>query len=143
MKLSIPKVVDYEIFYLDVKAEFRYVGDGEDDDISPSLPGLVGNTWRPLISIGYAQILHWEGKRPWKVFGKVCDAGEYHLRDVNNRVVATLPWGSYVPTAINGGDSDYIDLTIDANGIIQNWNPDFSDFVEYYASEIARKFRSY
>lgn len=131
MKITIPKLITYEAQYLEVYAKFRYIGTGEDDDIHPSLPGLVNDTWVATIDISYKCIRNWKANKEWKIFGKVCDAGEYFLRDADWNVIEHLPYGSYVPRAINNGNSDYIDITVSPDGIItKGWDRDLSDFIE-------------
>lgn len=139
MKILLPKIVEYNACFLDITAEFRYIGNGEDDDISPDLPGLVNGKWKAIINLGYGSILHWKADREWKIFGKVCNAGEYHLRDENFNIFATLPYGSYVQNSINGGDADYVDITVSRDGVIKDWHFDPSDFIDYYRSLIQQK----
>lgn len=125
-----PRIVDTEIKYLQVDANFRYVGYDADADIKPDLCGLNDSNWKVLIDVISGIILNWKGTEYiTRVFGKVADDGIYTLLTNNKNKVVCLEH-SYVPYCINGGDPDYVDLIIKADGTIENWKPNFKDFRE-------------
>jgi hypothetical protein len=140
-KLKLPKITTFDVEKLVVKAHFRYVGVGIDDEIHPSMPGLVGNSWEVEIDVDTGAIADWPYPYDYKVFGKVADDGEYHLKDCEGRIVASLPLGSYVQNSINNGNSDYIDINIKSGGIIEDWKFDYTDFFDYAVELIEEAIR--
>lgn len=132
MKLTIKKPVDYEIKYVYVAAPFRYVGDGDDDDVPLSTPLLKNGSWKAKINIDEGKVEDWPVGESCHLFGKICDEGSYYLIDDTGNIVLSRE-EDYVPNRLIPGEyGDYIDLHIDENGYITNWyeHPSFEDFID-------------
>lgn len=121
--------------YLEVSANVRYWEDGEVNGVEDSngemIPFAIGDSWCPIIRLSDGQVVKWPVGTTAKVYYKVCDEGEYWLRDENKRIYKYK--GHYVPDKYlckgSDGHGDYIILNIDAKGKIENWwepsfNPD-------------------
>jgi hypothetical protein len=120
---------------LEVQAVVRYWEDanvnGKEDVNGDMIPCREGDMWCPLINLETGKILNWNPGTKARVHYKVCDAGEYYLLDSSgNRVVKSK--GYYVPKLLCPNDSgfgDYIIMSIDENGVIENWRFDDADFI--------------
>ena len=131
--LTIEKEFDLKI--LTLKAEVRYWEDSEINDIQDSengdlVPCKNGDNWEPIIEIETGKILNWiEGTKAY-IHYKVCDCCGWDIKDINNNVVLSTNDG-YVPDCLatdGEGFGDYIIMSINENGIIENWNFDIEDF---------------
>lgn len=112
---------------------------GEDDDEdNPRIPCIDENgRWNILIDIKNGQVLNWTKGVTAKVFYKVCDDGIYTAYDNNMNVVYEIE--DYVPDLLaidDTGYGDYIALTIDENGYINDW-PDEED-IKYQMDEFLK-----
>lgn len=116
---------------INVYASVRYFEDGKvngevDDNENPKMPCVSFDCWEPRINIATGQILNWEKGVTAKIYYKVCDecrisivAGENIVYDEED----------YVPDFLcpdEEGYGDYIIMSIDADGYINNWNHDKS-----------------
>ena len=116
---------------IDVYARVRYFEDGKvngevDDNENPKMPCVSFDCWEPRIDIATGQIINWEKGVTADIYYKVCDecrisivAGENILYDEED----------YVPDFLcpdEEGYGDYIIMSIDADGYINNWNKDNS-----------------
>lgn len=114
---------------IDVYARVRYFEDGKvngekDDNENPKIPCVNFDYWMPRINISTGQIINWEKGMTADIHYKVCDecritimAGENILYDEED----------YVPDFLcpnDKGYGDYIIMSIDADGYINNWNYD-------------------
>jgi hypothetical protein len=112
-----------------VSAEVRYWEDatvnGEEDTDGSRIPLKRGDMWKPTIELATGRVLDWPQGTTADIHYKVCDAGEYWLEDAEGKRLKYK--GDYVPDDLlcMGGEGygDYIILTINAAGIIENWNP--------------------
>lgn len=136
MKVSVKIYREVEIKYLQVEAQVRYweygTVNGEEDTEGNLIPCKEGDFWKPLIDIDKGQIVNWEQGKYADVHYKICDNGSYYLLDSDKNVLLGI-CNDYVPDmlASNGkGDGDYIILTINEDGIIENWEADISDFTQ-------------
>lgn len=125
MKVTVPTTKEIEIKHIYIEAPVRY----GDEDIPYDFPLRVGDMWRAKVEIDTGKIVDWPIGRTAYMHMKVTDSGAYTLLDDGGAVVAKREQ-KYVPDVIPGEYGDYIELTIDANGIITNWlkKPDLSDF---------------
>ena len=127
-KVRVWKEIEIEFVVIDIKP--RYVGDSEDDDISTDIPLLnEQKEWRVTVEIDTGYIHGWPKGEPREMHVKVCDEGIYTLQDKEGNDLAQI--AGYVPNdVVPGSYGDYIELTIDENGVITNWpkNPDISRF---------------
>lgn len=134
MKIRFAKIVEAEACTLEIDAHFRYPEDSsywdEENDImhecdneNPEIPCFDGHNWKPIININTGKILNWD--KPYKayVYGKVCDEFKCKVRGINGEVL--IDYEGYVPDCmaiISEGYGDYIDMIVDSDGIIQDWN---------------------
>lgn len=151
MKISIIKPVEIEAKFLKVRAGVRYPEDSEfieaendrkvnyisDDEENPKMPFMeveyykYGNKkfyWTPTIDLENGVIVDWPKGVKVHVFYKVCDDFECTVYDEYDNEV--LHYEGYVPDFMaieEEGYGDYIDMIIDENGCIQDWNITSSD----------------
>jgi hypothetical protein len=120
--------------YVPQEIDIRYVvvtlpvRDGE-EDIPADFPLRQGDKWQAVIDIDTGRIHDWPIGTAAELSMNVCDSGCYILWDAERREVARIE--DYVPHGlIPGKYGDYVDLKIDANGIIAHWpqEPDLSEF---------------
>lgn len=134
IEVTIKQKVEVKTIY--VEAGVRYWEDarvdGVEDEQGDLIPCRDGDTWKPIIEIETGKILNWKQGVKADIHYKVCDDGTYSFMDSDFKRVATID-GYYVPKFMSpkeNGYGDYIIMDVDENGIIQNWNPDLSDFEE-------------
>lgn len=135
MKAEIRIKKEVDIKTLLVEAGVRYWEDatvnGIEDENGDLIPCRIGDLWKPIIDVDSGVILNWEQGKKVEVHYKVCDAGNYYLKDENNEIVISLE-DDYVPNILcpnDDGYGDYIIMSIDENGVIENWKPTISDFI--------------
>ena len=115
--------------YIEVSAAVRYWEDatvnGQEDTAGEFIPLKQGRFWVPVIRLADGQIMNWPKGTTADVHYKVCDQGDYWLRDEEKRIAK---WrGYYVPNDFlchgNQGYGDYIIFKVDESGLIQGWKP--------------------
>ncbi len=102
----------------------------EEEDIPNDFPMRRGDMWEANILIDTGKIVEWPQGKTGHLFMKVCDGGTYRLIRNDGSCVAQIIQ-DYVPNGIIPGEfGDYVDLRINAEGIITNWpkKPDVSAF---------------
>ena len=151
MKVSIIKPIEIETKFLEVRAGVRYPEDSEfievendhkvnyisDDAENPKMPFMeVENNkyvhkkfyWTPTIDLENGVIINWPKGVKVHAYYKVCDDFECTVYDEYDNEV--LHYEGYVPDFMaieEEGYGDYIDMIIDENGCIQDWNITSSD----------------
>lgn len=113
--------------FLEISVEVRYWEDATVNDVVDKDGTLVplrnGDRWAPTIRLKDGQILDWPEGTTAEIYYKVCDQGEYWLRNSERRVYKNV--GHYVPDEYlckgAEGYGDYIILSIDGTGKIKNW----------------------
>ena len=151
MKINIIKPVEIEAKFLKVRAGVRYPEDSEfieaendhkvnyisDDEENPKMPfieveydkyGHKKFYWTPTIYLENGVIVNWPKGVKVHVFYKVCDDFDCTVYDEYDNEV--LHYEGYVPDFMaieEEGYGDYIDMIIDENGCIQDWNITSSD----------------
>jgi len=137
MKVKIKKEVEVEIKTLHVRAGVRYwedaTVDGVEDVDGKLIPCRVidEDDWLPVIDIETGKIINWDLGKTADIHYKVCDDGDYYLLDENDEKVIHLE--GYVPATLcpeESGYGDYIIMKVDAEGFINNWKFNLSDFTE-------------
>jgi hypothetical protein len=116
--------------------EVRYwedaeVNDVEDDPTNPVIPLRKGNLWNITVDLATGKIKDWPQGTTAITHYKVCDAGIYALLDADGTEVVRK--ADYVPSMLAPGGrgyGDYVILMINADGIIEQWEPDLSYFDE-------------
>ncbi len=134
LQITIGTSQDVAVKYLLADMEVRYWEDGRingevDDDDDPKMPLVSGNSWILQIDLETGKVTNWPEGVEAKTHYKVCDAGCYKLLNEDMKVVAEA-YG-YVPRMLaidSSGFGDYVTLTIDGTGQIQNWKADLSYF---------------
>lgn len=93
-------------------------------------PLFKNSVWTAVVDVDSGRIENWPIGDSRTMHIKVCDAGTYSLFDETGAEVVS--YSGYVPNIVPGSYGDYIELEIDENGVITNWNPkaDIDDFFE-------------
>lgn len=136
MKQIIKVEKEVNITTLEVDAGIRWWEDAEVDGVQENadgeyIPCREEDRWKPIIDINKGIITNWELGKTACVHYKVCDEGIYTLKDEEGNIVVER--ADYVPRIMcpaENGYGDYINMNIDASGVIAEWNPDISDFFE-------------
>ena len=131
MKATIKVKKDVDIRIVRISIAPRYIGDSDDDDIPSDFPllDLGRGVWNADVLIDTGEIVDWPKGDPRSMHVKVCDAGIYSLLDAEGNVLAEHD--GYVPHGVVPGSyGDYVELTINENGVITNWpkDPSLDDF---------------
>lgn len=115
--------------HIEVSAAVRYWEDAEvngveDTEDGALIPCKVDPAWCPVIRLADGVIEGWPVGTRADVHYKVCDQGEYWLRDADGNRIAR--WnGHYVPDDFlchgDRGYGDYIIMKIDGGGMIEKW----------------------
>lgn len=130
--MNIDEILD-NAKYIEVFANARYWEDTEVNGVSDKdgkIPLRKGYCWCPTIDLNTGEVLNWPKGTTASVHYKVCDAGQYWLLDENKKRI--LQWkGYYVPDSIlcikDNGYGDYIILSINENGFVENWKTPYLD----------------
>jgi hypothetical protein len=135
MKLKIKKEVEVDVKTLHVRAGVRYWEDatvnGVEDVQGDLIPCRDVDNWKPIINIETGQITNWEQGKTADIHYKICDDGDYYLKDDKDEEV--IRQEGYVPKTLcpeKNGYGDYIIMRVDENGFIKNWKFDVSNFIE-------------
>lgn len=134
MKAQIKTTIEVEVKTLSVKAGARYwcnaTVNGVEDTEGTLIPFRDGEYWCPEIDIDNGVIKDWPAGTTAEIHYKVCDDGTYILRDESGKEVAKKE--GYVPNIMSPGDNgygDYIIMTVDETGKIQDWEIDIDDLI--------------
>ena len=128
MKISIIKPVEIETKFLEVRAGVRYPEDSEFIEVEYDKYGHKKFYWTPTIDLENGVIINWPKGVKVHVFYKVCDDFECTVYDEYDNEV--LHYEGYVPDFMaieEEGYGDYIDMIIDENGCIKDWDITSSD----------------
>ena len=135
MKIKLKIEKEFDAKYLKVEAGVRHWEDTEvngepDTENGDNIPCVnEERDWCPLIEIDTGKIINWEIGKTADIHYKVCDDGKYTLLDQNKDEIKSIEGYVISDLAIGErGFGDYIIMTIDENGIIENWNPTLEDF---------------
>jgi len=99
-----------------------------------------GSSWGKVtfvVDLETHKILDWDNTcHATSIFEKVVDTGTYTLYDHTLQTIVSID--GYVPNKVlppEDGYSDYLELSINDDGIITNWydNPDLTEIFEQYA----------
>jgi len=112
--------------HLIVRANVRYWEDatvnGVEDTDGELIPLRIDDYWKPTIDLATGRINRWPIGTTASIHYKVCDAGEYWVKDDNG-----ANWkyqDDYVPGFLSVGDEgygDYIIMKVNEAGFIQGW----------------------
>lgn len=127
IEVMVKKNVDIQKVLIDIPVRY------DDEDIPYDFPLRAENTWSALIFIESGKIEGWPGGEG-RLAMKVTDEGSYHLIDIDGETVSSIE-NNYIPNELIPGEyGDYIDLKINADGVITNW-PKIPDVSEFFKSE--------
>jgi len=112
--------------YLAARCGVRYWEDAEvngvKDEDGSLIPCRDGDDWCPVIDIDTGIVQGWPEGTTADIHYKVCDDGEYALRDYAGDTVKRIE--GYVPKIMCPGDNgygDYVIMQIDGSGKIHGW----------------------
>lgn len=128
MKATIKVEKEIEIDSIRVSLPVRY----EEEDIPNNFPLRKGDMWCAQIDLDTGAIRGWPKGQSGELSMKVCDEGTYTLLDKCGGAVSCIEQ-NYVPHGVVPGKyGDYVELIINADGIITNWpkRPAVSCFFE-------------
>lgn len=118
----------YNFPVLEVHAGVRYWEDTKVNEAKDTegklIPFRNGNYWEPRINVETGQILNWPDGCVANIHYKVCDDGEYYLKDGTN-IYKYKDY--YVPDILDCSSDqssfgDYIIMNVSLGGYIQNWD---------------------
>ena len=126
MKVTVYKPVELEIHTVRIEVELH-------DDVSESLPNHLFNDDGELdllIEVDTGKVVSWQGSEPVNIYDKVRDNGVYTLFGTDGLEVGKID-NYYVPNDLIPGDyGDYINLEINADGVITNW-PKYPNVLQF------------
>lgn len=133
MKFTVVKPVEIEVVFVRIIVPFRY--DGEDNSPDADFPlrrkPFVAEreenfrrskyeVWDATVNIDTGHISGWPIGRTASLNEKICDEGIYILEDFAGNELAVIE--GYVPNELIPGEhGDYMNLEINADGVITNW----------------------
>ena len=124
--------ISEEVFYIKLSLPIR-----SREDVPATLMLDRGDYLEMIIDIKTGQILDFPKVLPaFDLFLKVVDGGFYKLLDSARQVLSEIDQ-DYVPHGVVPGEyGDYVDLQINADGIITNWPKqfDYSEFPNYQSN---------
>ena len=149
MKVIVNRPVEIDVKHLFVKARVRYPEDStlrnlpeydwiEDDANQPKMPCMgyiecnrITSSWHwcPVIELETGRIINWTQGVCASISYKVCDEFECYITDSDDQIV--VKYEGYVPSFMaidDEGYGDYVYLTINEDGYIENWSFDEYDF---------------
>lgn len=126
MKTTVKLPTEIEISHVLIQLPINY----GTDDMRDDFPLRFSDTWIARVEIDTGKIVGWPEGKSGKIEMKVSDGGVYTLLSPSGSHLAKIEDG-YVPHGVVPGSyGDYVELEIDANGVITNWpkTPDVSEF---------------
>ena len=123
-KVKIEQEIEVSSILITVPVRF------EEEDIPNDFPLRSVDVWEAKVAVDTGRIVGWPSGKTGDLYMKVCDEGTYTLLGLDGQVLAARRQ-EYVPHGIVPGEyGDYIDLKINADGVITNWpkKPDVSAF---------------
>jgi hypothetical protein len=135
MKTTVKIEKEVELKTLIVHASVRYWEDAtvngtEDTQNGDNIPCKVGDSWKPIIDIDSGIITNWKQGITAGIHYKVCDECGWDLLDEKGEIILQSEDG-YVPSTLSparNGYGDYIIMSINENGKIEDWEFDINDF---------------
>lgn len=135
MKITINRHNEVDVKKLRVRAGVRYwedalINGSDDTQDGDNIPCKDGDYWCPVIDIDTGKILNWEIGKYADLHYKVCDDGEYTLSTEDDEYVFQID--GYVPLFMSpreNGYGDYIYMTINSDGYIQDWKFNIEDMI--------------
>jgi hypothetical protein len=141
VKILTEQEVDVKFLKCDVNAshlENGIINGKEDDTVNPKMPFLVQEgkewKWKPIIDVDEGKIVEWPVGITAEIYYKSYDENIVYLLDENKNIITWFDenegeevncYEGYVPDildCIGEGYGDYIQMIIDENGYIKNFN---------------------
>ena len=133
MKVEITKKVEVNAKWLQIICPFHYADDieingieFEEDSEIIGLPLFEQGNWNVKIDIDNGTIQGWEVGKSVSIYSKIRDEGSYYVLDDDYNEISAIKQ-NYVPNCL-GEEGDYLILSIDENGKVENFEFDFTDF---------------
>lgn len=131
MQFTVLKPTDIDVRYVKVHANVR----NGDESMPHDLPGRNGDHWFATIDLETGAIADWRQGYRASLCLKVCDAGTYALLDADENELAYLG-NDYVPHGvIPGSYGDYIEIDVDCDGRIVDWDSSKIDISAFFPQE--------
>lgn len=115
---DVPTTSDIEVDAIEITVPVRY----GTEDIPDDFPLRAGDQWKGTVDLNTRKIREWPEGESGDLSMKVCDMGTYRLLSGANEVACREE--DYVPDCIPGSYGDYIELEIQQDGTVSNWNAD-------------------
>lgn len=136
MKITINKPTEVDVKKLRVRVGVRYwedatINGSDDTENGDNIPCKDGDYWCPIIDIDTGRILNWETGKSAYLHYKVCDDGKYTICTEDDKDVFHID-GYVVPPFMSPGGNGYVDyiyMTINSDGYIQDWNFNIEDMI--------------
>lgn len=134
MIVEITKKVEVDVKWLQIICPFHYANDIEingiqfedDDSEIIGLPLFENGEWNVKIDIDNGTIQDWEIGKSVSIYSKLRDEGNYFVMDGDYNEIAVIKQ-NYVPDCL-GEYGDYLILSIDENGKVENFKFNIDDF---------------
>jgi hypothetical protein len=126
MKTTVTRKITQEIEIAEVEINIpRDEIEDSENGVPPELQSkfMVGDYWRIVVGIDTAKIADWPQGTAVELHTKPRDGGIYRLLGPDGKELAKIE-NNYVPNrVIPGSYGDYIELNINAEGVVTNWYP--------------------
>lgn len=117
MKTKVKVETEINVHAIRICVPVRY----EEDDIPNDFPLRRGDVWEAVVEMDSGKIQDWPQGKSGRLAMKVCDEGVYTLLGAAGNELAKREQ-NYVPHGVVPGKyGDYIQLDINADGIVTNW----------------------
>ena len=117
MKVDRPAVETVDVATIRLVLPVKY---GE-EDIPTDFPGRANDMLTLNVDLDTMKIREWPaGREACDLHMKVTDSGCYYALDQSGAVIGTLEQ-EYVPGCVPGSYGDYVELEINADGVVTNW----------------------
>lgn len=128
MKVKVKIEQEVEIAAVRMRLPVRY----EEEDMPNDFPLRKGDIWEAEVEMDTGKIKDWPAGQTGCFSMKVCDGGTYTLLAPGGEKIAAIEQNCVPNGVIPGEYGDYVELEIDAAGIITNWpkQPDVSVFFD-------------
>lgn len=144
IELEVTMPVRLAAHYIEIAAGVCYWEDsafnGVEDIDGTLVPFKKGNDWCPIIELDSGKFVDWPAGTDAFIYYKVCDQGNYWLLDENKKRIAKWK-GVYVPDDIlcigENGYGDYIIMSVNNQGGIENWKAPELDGGQWQLIEVA------
>jgi hypothetical protein len=121
MKLSVMKEVEIDAVKVRIEFSPQYM-DEEDCVFNENTPMLENGVFSITYNIETGIIDDWPKNESFECYEKVTDGGSYYLLDSEGVELASII-ENYVPDCVNNEYGDYVIISINDDGILENLRP--------------------